>query len=354
MSIRRIAAILTKDLALGPRGPIFLYALVLPAALTLIFQVAFGSLFAPRPRLGLVDEGRSSVVARIRELDGIDLSIIEDRTTLRRMVEQNDLDAGLVLPAGFDEAVRRGERPFLPFFIGGESYAKNRIVLTIATIDALRGLAGQRPPVEVDVVTFGDQELPVATRLIPAIMFYALVMAGVFIPSSSLVEEKERGTLMALLVTPVSMREVLAAKFCLGALLATVLSLMTLALNRALGPSPPAVLAVVSVAAVLTALIGVLAGMVSRSSTALFGLLKGTGWFLFAPAIFYVFPDWPQWIAKLFPLYWIIDPIWQVCVLGNPLSEVGFELAVACAISALLAAVALAVAERPGSRLTAA
>ena len=53
------------------------------------------------------------------------------------------------------------------------------------------------------MVGFGDEGLPIATRLIPVIVFYALVMAGVFLPGSSLVEEKEHGTLAALLVTPV-------------------------------------------------------------------------------------------------------------------------------------------------------
>ena len=42
--------VLRKDLGVGPRSPIFLYAIVLPVILTLLIRVVFGSLFDPVPR----------------------------------------------------------------------------------------------------------------------------------------------------------------------------------------------------------------------------------------------------------------------------------------------------------------
>ena len=78
----------------------------------------------------------------------------------------------------------------------------------------------------------------------------------------------------------------------------------------------------------------------------MFAIVKGSGIFLFAPTIFYVFPEWPQWIAKLFPLYWIIEPIWQVSVMGEGLSTVWFELIVALGITTVLGAAAWWLARR--------
>ena len=78
----------------------------------------------------------------------------------------------------------------------------------------------------------------------------------------------------------------------------------------------------------------------------MFAIVKGSGIFLFAPAVFYIFPEWPQWIAKLFPLYWIIEPIWQVSVMGEALSTVWFELVVALGITAALGAAAWWLARR--------
>ncbi|MDY0340970.1 MAG: ABC transporter permease [Coriobacteriia bacterium] len=346
MSLTRIWKVLRKDLALGPRSPILLWAIVLPVALTLILQVAFGSLFDPEPRLGIFDEGGSSITAAIADMDGIELAMLESEADLRAQVEANDLDAGLVLPDGFDDAVRDGERPELEFFIGGESYASNRIILTVTALDLVRELEGSESPVTVDIVDFGDAGLPMSVRLIPVIVFYALVIAGLFVPGSSIVEEKEQGTLTAMLVTPVRTADVLVAKWLFGLILATVMGVASLALNGAMGSNWPSVILVVIVAAMLSAMLGIVVGVLARDSAMMFGIVKGTGIFLFMPAVFYVFPDWPQWIAKLFPLYWIIEPIWQVSVMGAALSTVWFELVVALAITAVLGVLAWWLAKR--------
>ncbi len=346
MSLSRIWKVLRKDLALGPRSPIFLWAIVLPVALTVILQVAFGSLFDPEPRLGIVDEGDSAITAGVEDMEGIELTMLDDEAELKRQVEANDLDAGLILPEGFDEAVKGGEKPVLQFFIGGESYASNRIILTVTTLDLVRELEGSEAPVMVDIVDFGEAGLPISIRLIPVIVFYALVIAGLFVPGSNIVEEKEQGTLTAILVTPVKSAEVLAAKWLFGVILASVMGVASLAMNGAMGSNWAEVVLVVVIAAMLSAMLGVVVGVFAKDSAMMFGIVKGAGIFLFAPAVFYIFPDWPQWIAKLFPLYWIIEPIWQVSVMGESVTTVWSELAVALGITAALGVLAWWLAKR--------
>jgi len=353
MTPRLTFKILRKDLVLGPRSSIFLWAIILPFALTLVLQVAFGSLFNPEPRLGIVDEGNSQITVQVEGTEGINLTLLDSVEELKTQVERNDLDAGLVLPAGFDQSVRNGERPELQFYIGGESYASSRIILTVTAIDLVRELENSDAPVTVDVVSFGTPGLPISVRLVPVIVFYALVMAGIFVPGSNLVEEKEHGTLMALLVSPVKIGDVLAAKWAQGTLLASVMAIATLMLNDALGPNWLQVIVVVVVAAGLSSMIGLLMGTFAKDSTIMFGLVKGLGIFLFAPTLFYIFPEWPQWIAKLFPLYWILEPIWVVSIMGGSISEVWLELGVAVGITvALIPAVAF-VARKVQSQMAA-
>lgn len=345
--------VLRKDLALGPRSPIFLWAILLPFALTLILQVTFGSLFDPEPRLGIVDDGSSAITEQVGEMEGIELTILQDEAELKQRVEANDLDAGLVLPAGFDAAVKAGETPDLEFYIGGESLASNRIILSVTAIDLVRELEGDRAPVNVEIVDFGTEGLPISVRLVPVIVFYALTMAGIFVPGSNLVEEKEQGTLMALLVSPVRIGEVLAAKWALGVILASVMAGTTLLLNQALGANWAQVLVVVVVAAGLSSMIGLLIGTFAKDSAMMFGIVKGLGILLFAPTLFYIFPEWPQWIAKLFPLYWILEPIWRVSVMGGSLGEVWTELLVAVGITIALIPVVGLVARRVQAQMAA-
>ncbi len=124
------------------------------------------------------------------------------------------------------------------------------------------------------------------------------------------------------------------------------MAVATLVLNRAVAGNWVAVLLVVVVAAALSTVIGLLVGVAAKDSAVMFAIVKGMGLFLFAPALFYIFPSWPQWIAMLFPLYWIIEPIWQVSVMGEPLSAVGLELGVAVSITAVLGAAAMVLARR--------
>ena len=332
MSLKRIFRILRKDFSVGPRKPFFIWAIIVPLVLTLLFQFAFGSLFDPKPRLTIVDLGSSELTRAALKLEGFEVTLLDDAEEMLERIEKHDFDTGLVLSAGFDEAVRAGEKPLLQFYMSGESLASNRIIIAVTAVEMIRELEGAETPVEVDTVFLGDPGLPISIRLVPVLVFYALVMAGIWVPSASLVEEKENGTLTAMVVTSARASEVLVAKWLLGFLFALFLAVATLLLNRAFGTRPLEVLVVIALAAALTAQIGLVIGIISKTATMLFALIKSLGIFLFVPVIFYLFPDWPQWIAKFFPLYWIIKPIWEVSVMGQPLSTVWFEVLVSTAI----------------------
>lgn len=336
MSGTRVLDIVRKDLRLGPRSPVFLWVLLLPVLITLVLQLAFGSLFDPAPRLGIVDVGDSSITAAAETLDGIDLTLVDEEETLLRMVEDNDLDGGLVLPDGFDEQVRAGDRPVLQLYVGGESLASDRIVLAVTTLDLIRGVEGSTPPVDIDVVSFGKEQLPVSLRLIPAIVTYALVVAAVFLPSFSLADEREHGTIRALAISPARLSEIVAAKGVMGFLLAIPMAVFTLWLNGALQVDALPLVVVLVVGGLMMVEVGLIYGTAAANVTGVFTLIKGTGVLLLGPSIFYIFPDWPIWIAKIFPTYWVINPIFEVTVGGSGLDGIWTELAIALGIIALL------------------
>ena len=351
MSLTRTFKVLGKDLRFGPRSPVFLWVLGLPLAFTLVLQVTFGSLFDPKPRLGIVDEGSSTITTAVQSMDGIQLALIDNAGDLKAQVEANDLDAGLVLQPGFDDLVRGGARPPLEFYVGGESLASNRIILAVTTIDLVREIEGTPPPVEVDVVALGDEGLPIAVRLVPFIMMYALVVAAVFLPAFSLADEREKGTLNALIVTPVKLSEVVTAKGMLGVILALAMTVFTLWLNDALGADPLALLVVLLFGAILCVEVGLIYGAASKDVTSVFTLIKGTGILLIGPTVFYIFPDWPQWIGKLFPTYWVINPIFEVSLNNAGLDDVWVELLVAVGVIAVLAIPIVLLTRRLGTKL---
>jgi ABC-2 type transport system permease protein len=351
MSLTRTLKVLGKEFRIGPRSPVFLWVLFLPVLFTLVLQVTFGSVFDPEPRLGIVDEGSSTITTAVEGMEGIDLALLDSAEDLKAQVETNDLDAGLVLPAGFDDQVRSGAQPPLEFYVGGESLASNRIILAVTTIDLVRELEGTPPPVDVAVVSLGEEGLPIDVRLVPFIMMYALVVAAIFLPAVSIADEREKRTLDALIVTPVKLSEVIAAKGILGVILALAMTVFTLILNNALGAEPLALFVVLLFGSILCAEIGLIYGAVAKDTTAVFALIKGTGILLIGPTVFYIWPDWPQWIGKLFPTYWVINPIFEVSLNNGSLGDVWVELVVAAGVIALLGVAVVALTKRLGNQL---
>ena len=83
----------------------FLFALAMPVLITLLLQVVLLTLFESKPRLGVADLGESAITARTEALDGLEVTVMDSAAELQRLVEQHDVDAGLVLADGFDMAV---------------------------------------------------------------------------------------------------------------------------------------------------------------------------------------------------------------------------------------------------------
>ncbi len=325
--------LLRKDLGVGPRSPIFLYAIVLPVILTLLIRVVFGSLFDPVPRLGIVDEGDSQIVRNVGDIEGIEVRFPESAATLKTLVENNDLDAGLVLPAGFDGALQGGQMPNVQFFFGGQSLASNRVVLGVTMVDLIRQVAGSPAPIEVETITVGEGEsVPIVSRLLPLIVLMAVLIAGALTPATSLVEEKEKRTLTALLVTPTRLGDVLLGKGALGFILAMATGVVTLALNGALGANPAALLLVLVLATLMAAEVGLMLGSWAKDTKTLYTVWKSGAIVLVAPVVFFIWPNLPQWIAKVFPTYYFLSPLFDIAIRGSGLTDVWVELAIGFAI----------------------
>jgi ABC-2 type transport system permease protein len=354
MSPMRVLTLFFRDLARGPRSPVFLYALVMPVIIVLVTRVILIALIDPEPRLGLVDLGHSEVAAGMEHQEGIALSRVDSVEALHRQVEQHDFDAGLVLKDGFDDAVRAGEKPSLDLWFSGESRMVQRVVLAATVWDEIRVVEGRDTPVEVTTAIAGDASLPIKDLVVLGILLWPLLVCSTLVPGMLLVQEKESRTLAALLVTPTKMPEVLLAKAALGFSMAMVMCLVTLALAGALTAEPVTLLVVLAVSIVMCCEIGLIYGTVARDEKTLYNIAQTMNIFILAPLLFYFFPAIPQWPAKLFPTYWFIDPLYRIGMQGALLSEVAADLAVAVLFVAILAVPVVLLGRRMKARVAAA
>jgi ABC-2 type transport system permease protein len=347
VSLTRAGDVLLKDLRLGPRSPIFLWALALPLVFTFLISAVFGDLFAPPARLAVVDEGSSAITEALEDDAGIDVTVLTDTEEMRAAVQGHDYDAGLLLPAGVDEALQSGERVPLQFYVSGASLASTRLVLGVTTLAEVRQVAGQVPPVEVQVVTVGDEDwVPVEDRLLPLIVMYAVVIAGVFLPASSLVEEREKRTLDAVLITPVRMSEVLLGKAALGVVLAVLMGWVTLAINRAFAGQALGMTVFLLLGGIMMAELGLVLGCWAKDANTLFTAIKGGALLIIAPVLFTLFPGLPQGVARVFPTYYFLQPIYEMAVTGSGFGDHLVEVVVCLAICLALLPAVVAMGKR--------
>jgi ABC-2 type transport system permease protein len=339
MNLTRILTLLGKEFSAGKRNFIFIFAIVVPIVITLIVSLLFGSLFLGQPKMGLADQGQSEITQKASELRGVTLKTYASDAELKAAVRDGVVEVGVLLPAGFDEMLRAGEEAPLTVYVFGESLLRSRAILATSIASLIRDVTGEPSPVVINTAIVGDAEnVPWEVRLLPFIVLMTIVIGGVMIPATSLVEEKQKRTLKAITITPTTLNEVLFTKGLLGTLVSVVMGVIILTINRALGDNFALLIGVLALGGAMSAAFGVLLGAFVKDINTLFATIKGIGILLYAPALVYLFPVIPEWVGKIFPTYYMIQPVVEIAQEGGGWAEVAFEVTILVVLIVLLIA----------------
>jgi ABC-2 type transport system permease protein len=337
MNIKRIGILLKKEFLQGASGFLLLFAFIVPVVLTLVVNLLFGNLFSGKPKLGITDAGVSRFTIRAKEMDSFIVKTYPDQQELKEAAELGAVDIGVALPDDFDTRVSQNERTALTAYVWGESLMKNRVMLIAGMATWIREIAGQESPVEILTTTLGEVEtLSWEERLMPFIVVMAVMIGGVMLPSTSLVDEKHKRTLRALTVSPATVIDVFAAKALLGITVSTFSGILILLLNGSFGVNPYLLLFLLVLGSVMAAEIGVLLGAYMKDINSLFATIKTMGIVLYAPAIIYMFPAIPQWLGYFFPTYYMIRPVIAVTQEGARWSEIAWMVYLQAVLIVLL------------------
>jgi len=341
MNPKRVGVLVGKELVYGSKNLMFIFAVAIPLVFSLIMSLLVGTLFGGEPRLGVVDLGSSALLGRLSQLDYVTTRSYDSAAVLKAEVERGALDLGLVLSPGLDAALQSGQSTAVELYVWGESLLKHRTVLGVTLTREIIAVAGREVPVQTVTTLLGDEVgISWEARLFPLLVAMAVILGGTMIPSTALVEEKEKRTLTALTVTPATLAEVNLAKGISGALVSVVMGALILTLNRAWGAQPALMVLVLVLSGMLAAAFGVILGTLLKDINTLFTAIKGTGILLYGPAIIQMFPQLPQWIARLFPTYYMINPIVQMSLHGAAWAQIARDVYVLCALIAVVVGLA--------------
>ena len=253
----KILIIALKDLKLRIRDrSVLIVAFLAPLVLALIFNVVFGSAFGAvsefEPALGIVanDSPRTTgVLEGIAGEIGGTWQTYPDRAAAESALDEGEVEAFFVVPAGFDRGVDQGRGGSLEVIGDVDSATSTQIATAIAesyglgldqiglnvataiesggnpaTVIPAATSGGLQPLADLTEITAGVRQLDGTTSTVAGMaVFFLLFTAQVGL--LSLLEERRDGTLARILSTPTRPSAVLAAK----SLVSVVLGLASLA-----------------------------------------------------------------------------------------------------------------------------
>lgn len=270
MSWARIRAIYRKDMRDAVRDSRVLSALIMPLAFGLLYSVMFNDddVTMQKVKLGVVASGETRLATAISQQVGptVRLTFVTMPTVaqLQEEVRDEDVDVGLVVPAGFDDAVKEGRSPALTLLLPSSPDVNSDFVAAIVD-RSVQTLAGRAPPARIEI-----QKLPPETGAVTALdalgtrvvfilvsMVMLLAMVAVYAVPAVLVEETEKKTMEALTLIA-STADVIAAKALFGIALSAIGTVVLFVITRADAVEVGALAAVVLLSAAVLVGIGLL------------------------------------------------------------------------------------------------
>jgi ABC-2 type transport system permease protein len=347
MNLSRIFTLVKKEFLYGSKNFIFVMAVIMPVVITLVISLLVGTLFSGKPRLGIFDQGQSQLTVQMTQLEYLSTEVYASEALMHSDVERGALDMAMVLPANFDSQLQAEDATQMDLLIWGESLLKHRTILAVSLVRQIIDVAGREIPVNTQLVLLGEEaNIPWDVRLFPLVVILTIMLGGMMVPATSLVEEKLHRTYRALLTTPASLAEILTAKGLTGVILALFEGLLILYLNQAFGTQVTTLIVVLTISGIFSAAVGIILGVLIKDISTLFTVIKSLGIFLYAPAFIYMFPEIPQWIAKIFPTYYMLNPIVEMTMNNAAWAGIATDVYILIGLTIVLIGVAGFLARR--------
>ncbi|NWG45080.1 MAG: ABC transporter permease [Alphaproteobacteria bacterium] len=350
-SLARMAAVFLKELVQMRRDRLtFAIMLGIPVVQLLLFGYAIDT--DPR-HLPMVVERRAdgpmvrSLIASLRASSYFDIIAVTDRAGEgEAMLRDGRASFLLSIPEGFEERLVRGERPQIliaadasdPVAAGGPLGALDEIArraLAPELIGPLAGLAQGPPPYEIVRLRMFNPASVTAFNIVPGLLGVILTMTMVMITSIALTRESERGTMEALLATPVRPAEIMIGKTTPYILVGAVQTLLVLIAGRLLFAIPfTGSLGAFTLAAAVFIFTNLMLGyLISTVARTQMQAMQMT-FFIFLPSIllsgfmfpFAAMPVWAQAIGEGLPLTHFLRLVREIMLKGGGYADIWNDL----------------------------
>jgi ABC-2 type transport system permease protein len=265
--LRIVWAIAAKDIADAVKNKTFL-SIIIGMAMLMLSTQAFPFLIglSAKPSLIVYDAGGSSggdsgVLTKLREDGRYRLIEVDSAEELEGALVSADAEVlGLIVPAGVDPALAAGNELELDGYVAwSRRSAADELRSDLEA--TLRELLGQ--PVSVNVaghIVYPPPEGGGSAGMVAIVLVLILTITGGFLVPYLMLEEKQTHTLDALLVSPASIRHIVAGKALAGLAYCLVAAAVVLAFHWSMVVRWEVAIVATLCGAVLTVGLGLLLG----------------------------------------------------------------------------------------------
>jgi ABC-2 type transport system permease protein len=340
--MNRIFAIVRKDLAQILRNRfvavisvlfIVIYAVMyylLPSDVDEVFKMGFYLEISEEAAAEFGLEGREDeIAARLSEAgkeeaeEGLELVWADSPEDLKRMVEDEEVSAGVSF-------VVSGQEPELVLYVSSKTPEEVTEAGEAISAEIGYALIGYQLPADFKATIIGPdmagQQIPMKDRLRVILLAFVFLLE-LFSLGNLLMEEVQRKTAVALLVTPVTLRDFISAKAITGILNTFFLGfLLALLLGAISVDTWLAIVVLLFLGAAMMVGIAFIVGALSRDfiSMAMISLIPFV--VLIIPGFLVIYPGFDSPILKAIPTYWLLEPINGILNYGMRLSDYTMSL----------------------------
>jgi ABC-2 type transport system permease protein len=262
----------------------------------------------------------------------LELTPFDEVEALRAAVENDEYRVGIVLPDDVMDTLTNGETTITAYYppgIPADLNAAFNDLLTLVFNEI--SYAADEDPINITrhETTLGydlaGESLPPRNRLLP--MFAVLLFMMETLALANLItEEIERGTLRALLMTPLSLNTFFAGKSVTGIVIGLVQATLLMLVTGKLGVNPLLVLTVLLLGALLVTGVGFLIASVARDMMSVISWGTLAIIILGIPSVSIMFPGTiSNWI-ELIPSFYLVDGLHRIVNFGAGWSDVSRHL----------------------------
>jgi ABC-2 type transport system permease protein len=260
---------------------------------------------------------------------------------LARAMDAGQVRAGLIIPAGYERGLARGEKVQVGFAIDGSDPSVATTALSAAqgvgqaqsievVRQALAGRLAMAPGIDVQARVWYNPTMESANFMVPGLIGVILSMLTMMLTAMSIVREREQGTIEQLIVTPIRPVELVVGKVAPYVLIAfwDLLEILFIGVwwfDVPVNGSVSLLLALCAVFLSTSLGLGILISTLSKTQQEAMLLT----FFILLPSIFlsgYFFPidampPLLQHVSKIIPLTYVLVIIRSIVLKG-----VGFEV----------------------------